>query len=167
MKAATSRRSPRYAAHQTLFHTMTINISTPSSPLSSHSQSPRNSNRGRSAGSTAADDRESRLLNDPLCKIINPHLTQCRGCGTEIKLSPKMLYDTCHWIAHSGRCTRPLMTGEQIESPRRLGDEGDLDDSRSSQGGVSDGSVSDSSSNSETLEAAHHLLLLAGRLQRN
>jgi hypothetical protein len=66
------------------------------------------SKRGRGSRSSAADTRRNALLHDPMCIIINPHLTKCRGCGVEIKLSPKMLFDTCHWVAHSKRCPQPL-----------------------------------------------------------
>ncbi|KAF9454291.1 hypothetical protein P691DRAFT_446655 [Macrolepiota fuliginosa MF-IS2] len=113
--------------------------------------------RSSRSSSKAQDERRRQLLDDPRCNLINPHLTQCRGCGVEIKLSPKMLYDTCHWVAHSGRCARPLVSGEQIESskPLRLvGDEMKM-------------ANTDTRPQCEMLEAAHHLLLFSGRPQRN
>lgn len=123
----------------------------------------RQAGRGRNC-TAAVDERERVLLRDPLCQVINPHLTQCKGCGAEIKLSPKMLYDTCHWLAHSGRCARPLLSRGD-KPPRRVSRDEPDDSSKSGESQRSGSSLS--SSNVETLEAAEYLLLLSGRSTQN
>ncbi|KAK7685666.1 hypothetical protein QCA50_011010 [Cerrena zonata] len=50
--------------------------------------------------------RERKLLEDDMCKIINPKRVQCRRCGIEIQLSKKSDFDACHWNKHRERCLK-------------------------------------------------------------